>query len=221
MTRTLRWLVGFALVIASIAGCSVNHRSGDFACEKQADCSTGRTCIDGYCVALQADASVPIDSSVKTDAAPPIDANNGCPQPCTSCNSDSKTCNIDCMSNGGACNGPLRCPEGWNCNVLCSLAGSCSNGLVCPPGQFCKVTCSGRQSCNQFTCNTGRCDIECLGANSCTSLSCGAACACDINCVNTTSCGSKIACKSDLCTDGRGCTSTSIPATTCNMCLVF
>jgi hypothetical protein len=47
------------------------------------------------------------------------------------------------------------------------------------------------------------------------------ACACDINCVNATSCESKIACKSDLCRAGRGCTSTSVPATVCNSCVVF
>jgi len=217
MKVTARWLVGFALLVA---GCSVNHRSGDFACDRQADCSSGRTCIDNFCVALQADASVPVDS--KNDAPPPTDANL-CPSACTSCSNDSKTCTIDCMLNGGACNGLIRCPEGWNCNVLCSLAGSCSNGLICPGGKSCKVTCSGRQSCNDFMCNTGPCDVECTGASSCNSLSCGTACACDINCLNSTSCGSKIACKSELCRSGRGCTSMplAVPTTTCNSCVVF
>jgi hypothetical protein len=209
------WWIGLGLAVAA---CSVNHRSGDFACEKQADCSTGRTCIDGYCVATQADAAVPSDGKVD---APMIDASL-CPSPCTSCSTDSKTCNIECGALGGGCNLPVRCPEGWNCNLLCSTPSACSNGVTCPGGGMsCKVTCSGRGSCNQFTCNTGPCDIECTGTNSCTELSCGGACACDINCVSGTSCSSKIACTSDLCRAGRGCTSTSVPPTLCNACLAF
>ena len=213
--RLSTWLLGLALVTAA---CSVNHRSGDFACEKQADCSTGRTCIEGFCVAMQADAG--IGDGARVDAAL-VDA-NACPTQCTSCSNDNKTCNIDCSANGGACNAPVRCPEGWNCNVLCATPGSCSNGLTCPgAGMSCKVTCSGRGSCNQFMCNTGPCDIQCTGTDSCTALSCGTACACDINCVNDSSCDSKITCKAELCRRDRGCTSMSIPATVCNACLAF
>jgi len=213
--------IGLALaLVVAIGGCSVNHRSGDFACEKQADCSTGRTCIDGYCVAMQADAAVPGDGN-KVDAAPVIDASL-CPSPCTSCSNDSKTCNIDCMALGGACNAPVRCPEGWNCNLQCSTPGSCSNGVTCPGGGMsCNVTCSGRGSCNQFMCNSGPCDIQCTGTNTCTAISCGNACACDIDCVSGTSCASKITCRSDLCRAGRGCTAISTPSTLCNACPVF
>lgn len=213
MTLVSRWLVGLAL----LAACSVSHRSSDFACEQQADCATGRTCIDGYCVAMQADASVLNDA---TGDARPIDA-SACPQQCTTCDIGTTTCTIDCMLAGGACNGPIRCPEGWNCNVLCSVTGSCSNGLVCPGNRECNVTCSGRGSCNRFMCGSGPCDIECTGTNSCNELSCGAACACDINCASGTSCNSRPLCKADDCRLGRGCTSKSIPAPLCNDCLVF
>ncbi|HSR95925.1 MAG TPA: hypothetical protein VLM79_02590 [Kofleriaceae bacterium] len=221
MTLATRCLIAFGLGLAlavATGGCSVNHRSGDFACEKQADCSTGRTCVDGFCVAMQADAAVPGDGKVD---APTTDANL-CPSSCTSCSNDSKTCNIDCAALGGACNRPVRCPEGWNCNLLCSTPGSCRNGVTCPGGGLsCDVTCSGRGSCSEFTCNSGPCDIRCTGTDTCTSISCGNACACDINCATDSSCASKITCRSDECRAGRGCTSVSPLPTLCNACVPF
>lgn len=201
------------LALALVAGCSVNHRSGDFACEKQADCASGRNCIDGFCVATQADASV--QDSMPIDAGPAIDANL-CPMQCTSCALDSKTCNIDCARNGGACNGPVRCPDGWACNVLCSTNSSCRNGVTCPEGRSCNITCSGRASCNKFTCGSGPCNVDCTGLNSCTDLSCGSACACDITCAISAAC-TGLTCKLDKeCMQDRGCTSASLPI--CNSC---
>ena len=47
-----------ALAGLALAACSISHRSEDFACAKQSDCSAGRTCTDGFCVAAQADAVV-------------------------------------------------------------------------------------------------------------------------------------------------------------------
>jgi hypothetical protein len=206
------WLLGLAL---AVAGCSVSHRSGDFACERQADCATGRTCVDGFCVAPQADASVPGDASV-LDAPPPPDA-NVCPAVCTSCSVDTKTCNIDCQRNGGACNGPIKCPEGWDCNLQCSTINSCRNGVTCPAGRACNITCSGRMSCAKFMCGSGACTIDCIGSESCSELSCGNACACDISCEPTASCNG-LMCKSEGCTQRRGCTSLELG---CNTCVVF
>jgi hypothetical protein len=210
------WLLGLAL---AAAGCSVSHRSGDFTCERQMDCASGRTCIDGFCVAPQADASVPGDARVLIDAAPPSDANL-CPSVCTSCSNDTTTCNIDCQRNGGACNGPIKCPEGWDCNVLCSTINSCRNGVTCPAGRPCNITCSGRMSCSKFACGSGACAIECTGLDSCTDLSCGTACACDITCGISASCNG-LTCKSEDCTLRRGCTSLSLPTTLCNTCFPF
>jgi len=209
------WLLGFALV----ASCSVSHRSGDFACENQADCASGRTCMDGFCVALQADASVPGDASVPVDGGPPVDANL-CPSQCTSCSNDTKTCNIDCRLNGGACNGPLKCPEGWNCNLLCSTTNSCRNGVTCPAGRSCTITCSGRQSCSKFACGTGQCNVDCTGQESCTDVSCGPACACDITCGLNAAC-TNLTCKSRDCNLPRGCTSLPLSTAACNTCLPF
>jgi hypothetical protein len=212
MKLVATWLLGLALA----AGCSVNHRSGDFACERQEQCASGRTCIEGFCVALQADASVPNDASNSIDA--PTDANM-CPPACTSCSDDTKTCTIDCQRAGGACNGPVKCPEGWNCNVVCSTINSCRNGIACPAGRTCNITCSGRMSCSKFACGSGPCDIQCIGQDSCTELTCGTACACDIRCEPLAACDG-LTCKSEDCRlrPGPGCTSMQL---TCNTCLLF
>jgi hypothetical protein len=208
---------GLLWLALAAAGCSVNHRSGDFTCERQADCATGRACIEGFCVALQADASVQ-DANVVIDAPPP-DANL-CPTQCTSCSNDAKTCTIDCRLNGGACNGPVKCPEGWNCNVLCSTTNACRSGITCPADRSCNITCSGRMSCAKFECGSGPCNVDCTGMESCTELSCGKACACDITCVTTAACNG-LTCKSEDCALQRGCTSLSLPTTVCNSCLSF
>jgi hypothetical protein len=194
-------VVGFAVIIT--AGCSISHRSDDFACTTQSECSTGRTCTDGFCVAPQLDSGV-------TDGA------GNCPAQCTSCNSATKSCTIDCALNGG-CKQQVTCPTGWNCNVSCSPAGSCSNGVTCANSQACTITCSGAQSCRNLICGTGRCNINCADNSLCRNVSCGLACACDITCQSTSLC-SNLTCKTPSCTSQvplRGCTSLTAGCNTC------
>ena len=33
-----------------LGACSIQHRSDEYACTKQADCNNGRICTDGLCV---------------------------------------------------------------------------------------------------------------------------------------------------------------------------
>jgi len=196
-----RWLA-----VLVLAGCSINHRSGDFACEKQADCSSGRTCVEGFCVAPD------IDAGVKLDAGQSV-----CPLGCTSCSVDAKTCTIDCALNGGACNLPVTCPAGYSCNIACSTANSCRSGINCSGAKSCTITCAGRQSCENFSCGPGACNIDCGGRDSCRNISCGASCACDLTCHLGTSLCTGITCKSATCTlsNRLGCTSQGVG---CNSC---
>ena len=203
------WLaiVGFAVITAG--SCSISHRSDDFACTKQSDCSSGRTCTDGFCVASQ------IDSGVKVDAQPTGDAAS-CPAQCTSCNSTTKTCTIDCALNGG-CNQQVTCPAGWNCNVLCSPGNSCRNGVNCANSQSCTITCSGTQSCRNLTCGAGPCKIDCSGTLSCRTVNCGPSCACDVACRTSPCTGFTCKLTSALCTlpASSGCTSLAAGCNTC------
>jgi hypothetical protein len=200
------WLVvlGFAIITAS--SCSISHRSDDFACTKQSDCSTGRTCTDGYCVAPQ------LDSGVNTDGP------TNCPAQCTSCNTNAKTCTIDCALNGTACNQQVTCPVGWSCNIDCSTPNSCRNGVTCANSQACTITCSGAQSCRTLTCGAGRCNVDCIGNGSCRNVTCGQACACDITCQANSLCAN-LTCKAPPnCTAQvplLGCTSLTIGCNTC------
>ena len=197
----LAWLaLGLAL-----AGCSINHRSDEFACAKQSDCSSGRSCVEGFCVASAVDAAVHLDAPQGL-----------CPVQCTSCNADAKTCTIDCALNAGACNLPVTCPTGWSCNIACSISNSCRNGINCGGAKSCTITCSGQQSCENFRCGPGPCNIDCTGRNSCSNINCSGACACDLTCHLGVSSCSGITCKLLQCTlSNRGCTSL---ATGCNTC---
>jgi hypothetical protein len=200
-------LAVLALAIGSAGGCSVNHRSGDFACQIQSDCSKDRTCIDGFCV-LAADAGI--------DTPPPLPDAAVCPTTCTSCNPLQKTCTIDCTIAAGNCKQLVTCPTGWSCNVLCSRADACSNGVICPNGTACTITCSGLRSCKGISCGTGRCNVDCGGTNSCQDVRCGLSCGCDVTCHINSTC-SNLACRAG-CTSASqfgGCTSLTAGCNTC------
>lgn len=197
------------IALALAAGCSVNHRSGDFACDTGQRCADGRTCVAGFCVVVtdagQADTPSPDDAAV-------------CPSQCTSCDLAQRTCTIDCALNNGACGRAITCPAGWACNVDCSVANQCNSGVTCGTATSCTIACSGRQTCRNVTCGRGTCDVTCSGMGSCGddvtcgpgacnvnclgtgacagAVSCGAACSCDVTCRLTSSCdASNIACK--------------------------
>src|SRR6185503_11772735 len=114
-------------------------RSGEFQCDKQADCPSGRVCTGGFCVVPGGTVDAPKGDGPMTDG-PPTDTPNGCPPQCTSCTTSSHTCKIDCAVT--SCNGAVVCPAGWNCDVACSVANSCRSGVTCPPTGACNVTCS-------------------------------------------------------------------------------
>lgn len=215
-----------AVALALAAGCSVSHRSGDFACSSDQRCAEGRTCVDGFCV-------FPADSGA-------VDTPSGdaavCPSQCTSCNTAQKTCVIDCAINNGACNQAVTCPTGWNCNVLCSIANQCNSGVFCDNattctiacgrqtcktvtcgGGACNVTCSGNASCSSIGCGLGACNVNCSGNGACGAVSCGLACACDVTCRLGSCLPADVTCK-------PGCTTTAAPQvctstpTGCNSC---
>jgi hypothetical protein len=209
-----------ALALALAAGCSVSHRSGDFACDAEQRCANGRTCVDGFCV-------VAADSGV-VDTLPPLGDAAVCPSQCTSCNLAQRACVIDCAANTGACNQAVTCPAGWSCNVLCSLPSQCNSGVLCGNAtsctiacgarQTCNVTCSGNSSCgNSVLCGAGACNVNCTGNLACAGeITCGQACACDVTCRINAACAA-VTCKPGcIGTPPAFCIST---ANGCNSCL--
>ena len=218
MKLVVAWLAVVALAVITAGSCSVNHRSGDYACTGPSDCRDGRVCVDNFCVAP---GTTPVDAS-RADAPMPQPDANACPAQCSSCNVAAKACTIDCAVK--SCVGTqIVCPQGWNCDVLCSTPNSCRSStpgtpaVVCTGTLSCNVTCSGDYSCRGVACGTGPCNVACEGLNSCSSVRCNNACSCDVACGNLASC-SNVFCTSSQCYDGLtgGCSSQQ--AASCDTC---
>jgi len=205
-----------ALAIAAlVAGCSVSHRSGDYACTSTAECATGRSCIDGFCV-LNGSIDAPGNPHRDAPKVQP-DAPEQCPTGCTSCNVAAKTCTIDCSAaSSNGCASQVTCPTGYNCTILCNVANACKSGVDCTLSSQCAITCSGQGSCRTVECGIGPCDVMCSGGNSCRGVACNSSCACDVTCTGNLACSEGIQCTSSACISGLGCT--SVPAF-CHSCM--
>lgn len=195
-------ILGILIMIAATTSCSINHRSEGYACTKNTDCEVGRTCSDGFCVT----AGTVVDAA-KTDAPKSPDGGNNCPAQCTSCNTTTKSCIVDCAV-GGNCGSQITCPAGYKCDIRCNNDNSCRNGINCLQAASCQIACTSRQSCETVACGPGACSLTCNGAASCRNVACGNSCACDVMCTGTQSCqGGQVSCSSLACRSGLGCTS--------------
>jgi hypothetical protein len=159
------WLAAVTLAVVTAGSCSVNHRSGDFACTRTSECADGRVCSDGLCVL--------------TNPPPPDAGGDGgipggaCPATCSSCDGASRTCNIDCLLDSDVCARPITCPQGWNCMINCAADNSCRAGIDCRQAASCQVNCFADGSCRNATCGAGDCSFECDGTDSCSGIACG------------------------------------------------
>lgn len=210
----MRLAAATALAIAALAAaCSINHRSGDFTCQTQADCSSNRVCVEGFCVLATLDGGTP---GTANDAPSPGGdaAITGCPAQCSSCNLTQKTCAVNCTLVPALCKQAVTCPAGWSCDIVCAGDNACSS-VDCTAGTSCTITCSGQASCQSVDCGASACNVVCQGRDSCRGIDCQSSCACDVNCQNATSCLPKPMCP-PTCMSPDGCSSQS-PA--CNTCL--
>lgn len=131
-----------ALLVVVGLSCFVDRRSGDFACEVDADCAglgggIDRECNDNVCVEVD------------------------CPNECDAC-SAGKICNITC--NGSTeCTDGVDCPRGYNCQVLCTR--NCTP-VDCTDAASCLVTCSGNNNteCGPLDCGSAT-PCMCVAAN--------------------------------------------------------
>lgn len=213
----LVWLGALGLAFITSSSCSIDHRSGDYQCTAQADCSDGRECVGGYCIvpggAIDAPRGDGPHVDARIDAPPPIDASE-CPPQCTTCNPGSHECKIDCAQTN-CVNTTLVCPTGWNCDIDCSTPNSCRNGVNCTNAASCDITCSGQGACRQIVSGAGPLTMECTGQGSCRGINCDASCACDVACTDAADC-SILTCSSPICgVFGGGCTS---ERTGCDSC---
>ena len=213
MKLVVAWLSVLVVIAVSAGSCSINHKSGEFECTKQSDCGNGRTCTGGYCVLPGGTVDAPKNDGPITDG-PPGDVSNTCPAQCTSCNTGTHTCKIDCAVT--SCNGAVVCPPGWNCDVECTVANSCRSGVTCPPqGNACTINCSGTGACRTLDCGTGKCDVNCSGSMSCRGVDCTGSCGCDVKCGVGAACEA-VTCTSFQCDTGLGCSSSVVPS--CETC---
>ena len=224
------------LVLAIGLNCSIDKRSGAFACTTNADCGDGRVCMDSFCVVETGSNPQMIDAARGSGSGSGSGSGHGsgsgsgsgnmCPATCTSCGSNGsgeRTCDIDC-SQKNCTNGTITCPTGFACTIMCSQNNDCPT-VNCSTAAACAVTCSGDSSCEQVTCGSGACDVTCSGKDAChTDVNCGSACACTVECnIQNQACQqSTITCPISTvtgmaCSAGIGCTSsTTFPG--CNSC---
>ena len=202
-----------AIVIAIAAAstsCSINHRSDQYACTVNTDCSGGRICDNGFCIVPGSQIDAP-----KPPGDGPRDGSTGCPAPCTTCNTAQKTCTVNCQATN-CTNNSITCPPGYKCDILCNVDNACRNGVDCRMAASCNIDCSGKQACAGVQCGSGPCDVGCTGPDSCRGVACNNSCACDVVCTGNQSCAEGIVCTSLACRSGSGCT--SVPAF-CHACL--
>ena len=195
------------LAIVAVTGCSLTHRSGDFACTKTSDCNQGRECVGGFCI-IPGSIDAPTSDSTHGGSG---DANNGCPSVCTSCDVGTKTCTIDCTLTD--CTAAVACPAGYKCDVQCNADNSCRAGVSCTGTTSCTVECTGKNSCQDVTCGLGPCNVSCSGMQSCRTIQCGSSCMCDVECTGTQACEGTETCTSLACKSLSGCSSAG---TTCH-----
>ncbi|MBA3540722.1 MAG: hypothetical protein H0T79_14015 [Deltaproteobacteria bacterium] len=219
----MRWLAlaAFAtlLGLAGATSCSINHRSGDYACDKPADCSPDRVCSGGYCISTGQLVDAPV-AKIDAERRPDAPAPDVCPPACTSCNAGQLECTIDCSKPGSNCGQAITCPVGWSCEIDCKTDLACRSGVNCLGSTACHVRCSGNGACRNVACGSGPCNVECSGQNSCSQgVTCGHSCECDVSCtgIGLQTCSSQgIPCGDYACDDivDYGCNST--PAENCS-----
>ncbi len=202
------------LVLALAASCSISHRSQEYACTTNSDCThpPNTLCQGGFCIVP---GSIDAPRGGGSDAPHADGGGNNCPSECTSCNTTQKTCTIDCSATGIVdCTQKVICPTGYHCDILCDRDGMCRNGIDCQGGASCAITCSSGNTCAGVECGPGPCDVTCSGTGSCDGVSCNNSCACDVNCTGSQSCKS-VSCELPLCQSGFGCTSVPVGCHSC------
>ncbi|MEZ4360079.1 MAG: hypothetical protein R3B48_07860 [Kofleriaceae bacterium] len=177
-------------LVCTVAACSIDRRSGDYACTTTPDCSAGRVCVDGDCVLGT------------------IGGGDQCPPECTRCEKDS--CIVECALQECA---RITCPAGWRCDFFCG-AGNCNN-IDCSNSE-CSFTCIGNNACRNIMCGTKPCALTCTSRRACGDIDCEDSCACNVGCVTPDSCAGTVQCPLG-CTGPNGGCSTA-PAATCNTC---
>jgi hypothetical protein len=200
---------------AALAACSIEGRSGEFACGGPEDCRDGRICESGWCVAPGGggDSGSPPDGAggdggVGHDAAP-VECSDAV---CDAC--EDGTCVLLCLT-ADSCPDTVTCPAGMPCRVVCDGVDSCPGGVDCSAATACDIACGKNGACaGPVLCSGGACEVRCNARDTCLGgVDCSAACACNTICSGAGACDLAPECPLDDCveadgdctTDGSGC----------------
>jgi hypothetical protein len=158
-------------------------------CEACANSITGAA--DGSCTAIAAtldpenectSVDLGCDGSSQCAACsydPPAPGTPNCPNICTSCDTGTNTCTIDCDNDVDCYQETVTCPAGWNCHFDCRDWSACRESVFnCPDLYNCTFDCrNGNSACEDSTINCsqkGDCNVQCGGGDDCQNL--------DVNC---------------------------------------
>jgi hypothetical protein len=122
-----------AVIVVAIAACTVDRASDKLKCSLPADCTGGRTCVDGYCVVGGAKLDAPTNMA---------------------CDDAAKTCTI--TGTGGA---NVTCPAGYTCTVECTATSGCNN-IDCTGAKACTIHCDAVNGCHDISCGATPCTID-------------------------------------------------------------
>jgi len=209
----IRVALAVAALAAIAAGCGIERRSTAFACETSADCGSGVTCQQGWCVGTADGDGGTVDADPN---APDADPNFVCPAGCSRCDA-SQTCIISC-DDPVDCPAVITCPADVACKVECLGNGACMAGIDCSAARSCRIECTADNTCNgAILCGSGVCRVECEGSQSCAGgIDCDQSCLCDTFCNGSGACAAAPTCPPPgQCTSGTDCTSAPGQCNTC------
>lgn len=157
--------------------------STDDAADEQGDADASETqssdgSMTGAIDVQMLDAPMETTLDVQLADAPADAGFDACPTACNGGCGDGATCTISITS---FMTGPLICPPGLGCQVLCMGTQVCTQAITCAAGQPCRVSCRGNEACSSTSIDQGSASslcVECLASGNpgCNSVTCTGFC---------------------------------------------
>jgi hypothetical protein len=226
--RVLCLAVGVVSVTAGIiAGCGIDV-AGSLDLGTEASIETPPSLPPGNDGSIVTDGGT--DADADGDAQPPLTcADSLCVTNGGRCEDGGNDCIIECNEAGTNCTGPILCPPGVGCRVVCAFDKTCAQKVDCTQATSCDVACTGMNTCAGVACAGKSCKVTCSGVESCktgtidctSTDSCTIACSAPsgmMNCKEAVTCTSatcNVTCDDDACKGGVTATTTGDASIVC------